>query len=247
VPKHRKIVGYVRVSTKKQIEVGRSLQDQRTSIEDYAVRNNIALAEVLDEGGISGWTLDRPRLEGLRTQVRAGEIETVIVSHVDRYTRNGEHLKELLAELRDAEAYLITVEDRFGTTIAGLDSRKEIDRKILGAIVEHARWQRDRISDATKRALTSLKREGKQFSRDLYGFEVTDDDLIPIPAEIVVLKQIKIWLDAGVSRNEIARKLNAAGHPGKRGGLWQAKQVGDNLRRFEDPDLREFYELHLGV
>lgn len=246
MPNNRKIVGYVRVSTTKQIEVGRSLQDQRASIEQYADQNNVDLAEVLDEAGLSGWTLDRPRLRALREQVRAGEVEAVVVSHVDRYTRNGEHLKELLAELHDAEAYLITVEDRFGTTIAGLDSRKEVDRKVLGAIVEHAQWQRDRISGATKRALTALKREGKRFSRDLYGFEVTDDSLIPIPAEIVVLKQIKIWTDENVSMNEIARRLNAAGHPGKRGGLWQAKQVGKNLRRFEDPDLREFYELHLG-
>ena len=41
-----------------------------------------------DDGGFSGGTLERPALQGLLADIRAGRIDTVVVYKVDRLTRS---------------------------------------------------------------------------------------------------------------------------------------------------------------
>ena len=232
-------MAYVRVSSDKQVAEGRSLNDQDASIDRYCEMNNLLPGPTYADPGISGNELHRPGLDGLLEHVRGGNVDLVVVSHIDRLTRNGLHLKVLLAAFHEADVRLVTTEDRFGGQDRGLDSHR--DAATMDAIVSFAQWQRDRISDATKRAQRSLRRLGKPFSRDLYGFDVHDDEFVPNLAEVAVLQTINEWAQDGLSLRQIARNLNAAGHPGKRGGAWSAKTVRDQLKRLEDPDLQGLY------
>ena len=47
-----------------------------------------ALAEMYDDGGVSGGRMDRPALERLLADIEAGKVDTVVVYKVDRLTRS---------------------------------------------------------------------------------------------------------------------------------------------------------------
>jgi len=85
------------VYTRKSHEEGleqdfNSLDAQRDACEAYIASQKhegwVCLAEMYDDGGISGATMDRLALTRLLADIEAGRIDTVVVYTVDRLTRS---------------------------------------------------------------------------------------------------------------------------------------------------------------
>jgi site-specific DNA recombinase len=69
-----------------------------------------------DDGGFSGGNLERPALQRLIADIRAGRIDIVVVYKVDRLTRSLADFARLV-ELLDAEAVsFVSVTQQFNTT-----------------------------------------------------------------------------------------------------------------------------------
>jgi site-specific DNA recombinase len=69
-----------------------------------------------DDGGFSGGNLDRPALQGLLADIRAGRIDIVVVYKVDRLTRSLADFARLV-EIFDAQsASFVSVTQQFNTT-----------------------------------------------------------------------------------------------------------------------------------
>ena len=69
-----------------------------------------------DDGGYSGGNLERPALQHLIADIRAGRIDIVVVYKVDRLTRSLADFARLV-ELFDAEAVsFVSVTQQFNTT-----------------------------------------------------------------------------------------------------------------------------------
>src|ERR1700730_6467133 len=69
-----------------------------------------------DDGGLSGGNLERPSLQILIADIRAGRIDNVVVYKVDRLTRSLADFARLV-ELFDAEAVsFVSVTQQFNTT-----------------------------------------------------------------------------------------------------------------------------------
>jgi site-specific DNA recombinase len=69
-----------------------------------------------DDGGFSGGNLERPALQHLIADIRAGRIDIVVVYKVDRLTRSLADFARLV-ELLDAEAVsFVSVTQQFNTT-----------------------------------------------------------------------------------------------------------------------------------
>ena len=81
-------VGYVRVSTEKQADVGISLEAQTEKIHAMAVVQGLELSEIIIDAGESAKTLSRPGMERLLQLVDAGAVDSVIVAKLDRLTRS---------------------------------------------------------------------------------------------------------------------------------------------------------------
>jgi site-specific DNA recombinase len=67
-------------------------------------------------------------------------------------------------------------------------------------------------------------------SPDPYGYEIVDGQLKPIDREAGVVSSIYHAYILGSSLDEIARKLNAQGIPGKKGGPWSKQMISKVLR-----------------
>src|SRR5438477_3525157 len=84
---------YTRVSTDQRLEQDfNSLDAQREACQAYiksqAQEGWRPSAKIYDDGGYSGGSLERPALQSLLDDIRAGRVDIVVVYKVDRLTRS---------------------------------------------------------------------------------------------------------------------------------------------------------------
>src|SRR5579885_379831 len=122
--------GYPRVSTDIQVERD-ALQNQIQALEAYAAAHGLRL-RLYPEAGRSAKDTDRPRLQKLLADVRAGRVRSVVVTKLDRISRS---LADLLDLMRLFEAHGV----KFISLRDNIDTSGPVGRfmlHILGAIAE---------------------------------------------------------------------------------------------------------------
>jgi site-specific DNA recombinase len=72
------------------------LTDQRDAIGQYAARNGLTVVETYMDAGVSGASLNRPQLQQLIAECRAGKVGLVLTQDPDRLSRDYPHLLALL-------------------------------------------------------------------------------------------------------------------------------------------------------
>src|SRR5580658_795207 len=102
-------IGYVRVSTDKQVERGCSLEAQAQKIRAMALVQSAELSDIIVESGESAKSLNRPGMAKLLALVDAGKVKAVIVPKLDRLTRSVKDLCELLERFERRGVALVSV------------------------------------------------------------------------------------------------------------------------------------------
>ena len=148
-------VGYVRVSTEKQADVGISLEAQTEKIQAMAVVQGLELDEVIIDAGESAKSLSRPGMERLLQLVDSGAAETVIVAKLDRLTRSVKDLAELLEHFNRRGASLVSVAE-------SLDTGSASGRLVLNIMTAVSQWEREAIGERTRDALRHKKAKGER-------------------------------------------------------------------------------------
>lgn len=83
---------YIRVSTDKQVKDGDSMRDQLTTGQKYIeTHENMILSGTYIDDGISGQKLKRDDFQRLIEDIRAGQIDLVVFTRLDRWFRNLRH------------------------------------------------------------------------------------------------------------------------------------------------------------
>ena len=83
---------YIRVSTDKQVKDGDSMRDQLATGQKYIdSHENMILVDTYIDDGISGQKLKRDDFQRLLDDVRAGKIDLIIFTRLDRWFRNLRH------------------------------------------------------------------------------------------------------------------------------------------------------------
>src|SRR6202012_3340798 len=134
---------YTRKSTEHNLDLEfNSLDAQREACEAY-IRSQLHEGWVLirdryDDGGISGGTLERPDLQRLLSDIRAGRVDIVVVYKVDRLTRSLTDFAKLV-ELFDAhKVSFVSVTQAFNTT-------NSMGRLTLNVLLSFAQFEREVI------------------------------------------------------------------------------------------------------
>src|SRR5438552_14589093 len=76
------------------------------------------LLAVLSDPGRPATDKDRPGLRILLRMIRAGQVDAVVVTRIDRITRSFEHLKELWKEFERRRVRLVSLEEGIDTGTA---------------------------------------------------------------------------------------------------------------------------------
>jgi site-specific DNA recombinase len=227
-------LGYTRTSTDEQLT---RPDDDRDRIAAACLAYSYELVDVVVDVDVSGKVPLGDRPQGRRVhdlieaRGRTAEAEVLIVTKLDRLTRNAMDGMELIQRLmptkgrRHDPLLLLSLDDH--VDLAGASGRMSV--KLHMVLAEY-----ELIGERTSNALQHKRRTGQAFSREPYGWTQTADKrLQPVPAEQDVLVRMLRMRDAGRSDNAIAADLNAEGIPTKRNGTWAATTVYRILRHAE--------------
>ena len=214
-----KAVGYTRVSTDKQADHGVSLEAQIEKIRAMAVVQGAELLEVITDAE-SAKSLDRPGMTRLLAMVDRGEVQTVIITKLDRITRSVVDLGTLLERFKRHDVSLVSMAE-------SLDTGSAAGRLVMNIMASVSQWEREAIAERTATALQFKKRHHRVFNHTPFGFTRDGDALVLCPEEQATIGRVKAWRVAGWTLQAIADLLNEDGVPTKRGNQWAPQTVAN--------------------
>ena len=185
----RRCAIYSRKSSEEGLEQEfNSLAAQREACEAY-IRSQQHEGWVLarsryDDGGFSGGTLQRPALQNLLADIRAGRIDIVVVYKVDRLTRSLADFARLV-ELFDAEAVsFVSVTQQFNTT-------SSMGRLTLNVLLSFAQFEREVTGERIRDKIAASKKKGMWMGGNVpLGYDADAHALVINPAEAETVRRI---------------------------------------------------------
>src|SRR5215470_5632358 len=180
---------YTRKSSEEGLEQEfNSLAAQREACEAY-IRSQQHEGWVMakthyDDGGFSGGNLERPALQHLLTDVRAGRIDTVVVYKVDRLTRSLADFAWLV-EIFDGEGVsFVSVTQQFNTT-------SSMGRLTLNVLLSFAQFERDVTGERVRDKIAASKKKGMWMGGNVpLGYNASERTLVINPAEAETVRRI---------------------------------------------------------
>jgi DNA invertase Pin-like site-specific DNA recombinase len=205
-----KMVGYVRVSTSQQADSGAGLEAQREAIRVEIQRRGWELAEMVEDAGSSGKSIDRPGLERALRACRTGEVSGIVVAKLDRLTRSVVDFGGLLQEAQRGGWNLLALD-------FGLDLSTPQGELLANVLVSVSQWERKIIGARTRDALAVKRSAGVRLGR-------------PPALPVAVVERLQRARKGGATFQRIADDLNAEGiATGHGGSQWHRATVGKVL------------------
>ena len=150
---------YTRKSTEEGLDQEfNSLDAQREAAEAYihsqAHAGWTALPDRYDDGGYSGSNLERPALQRLLTDIRAGKIDCVLTHRVDRLSRSLLDFARLMETFEEHRTAFVSVTQHF-------HSGTSMGRLVLNVLLSFAQFERELIAERTRDKMAAARRKGK--------------------------------------------------------------------------------------
>jgi site-specific DNA recombinase len=222
----RIVAAYCRVSTLEQKKKGYGVDIQIREINRYAEANSLNIGRFYIDEAQSGVSEERKALRRLVKDCRAGKIEAIIVSSLDRLSRDLRFTENLFFEIQGLNIKILIAD------MPHYDHKNRKDvliRQIKSAIAEENRKE---IIDRLKKGREERVRKGKMAGGTLpYGYKRIGRDVEKDPAEAGIIASVFEQNYLGKSGREIADYLNSKGFLRRNGQPWTQRQVWAILNR----------------
>jgi site-specific DNA recombinase len=226
---------YCRVS-EDRTGAGLAVERQEAACRELADRLDLTVVEVYVDNDISAYSgKPRPGYRALVDAIRAGQVDAVIVWHLDRLTRQVAELLDYAktCQARDVPTHSVTAgtldlstpSGRMTATIAAAVATAEVERMI----------ERQRAGILQAAAAGRWIGGTRTFGYDADGVTVNED-------EAATVRWMAGQVLAGTSLRAIAADLNRRQVPTATGRRWRPEGVGALLQR---PRLASYY-VHRG-
>jgi DNA invertase Pin-like site-specific DNA recombinase len=227
-----KLVGYVRVSTDRQVEEGLGLAEQERAIRAWAKAGQHRIVGWHRDEGRSGaeGLASRLGLAGALDDVEAGRAQGLVVLRLDRLARDLLVQEQLLAEVwRHGGEVFSTAGGEANLRDDPADPSRKLIRRILGAVAE---YERELLLLRLKRG-RALKhaRGGFAYGSPPFGMRAEGKELVPDRVERRTLIRMRQLRAQGLSLREVAARLDAMGDRPRRASRWSAQTVARALDR----------------
>ena len=134
-----------------------SLDAQREACEAYIVSQRhagwVALADMYDDGGLSGGTMERPALKRLLEDIKASKVQIVVVYKVDRLTRSLADFAKIVDVLDAHNASFVSVTQQFNTTTS-------MGRLTLNMLLSFAQFECEIAGERIRDKIAASKKKG---------------------------------------------------------------------------------------
>jgi DNA invertase Pin-like site-specific DNA recombinase len=238
---------YTRVSTETQTR-GESLADQDHDGRAWCAGVGYTVAASYSDPGLSGClpASERPGLTDALEALQSGSIDGLVIRDLDRLAR----------ELTVQEAVLSHIWSRPDTHVFTYSSGREVLRDDPDDPMRTAMRQMQGVFAQLDRAMLVKKlrdarrnkaRRGQHANGPApYGWRSQDGELIPVPAELAIVDEVRTHRAAGMNQTQIAAALNEAGHVTREGCPW-SQQVVSRALRPRSPEQVAYHERQLAL
>ncbi len=149
---------YTRVSTDQGLEQDFNSLDAQYEASQAYIRSQAhagwtPIRTKYDDGGFSGGNTDRPALQRLLEDVRAGKIDIIVVYKVDRLTRSLADFAKLVELFDKHNVSFVSVTQQFNTTTS-------MGRLTLNVLLSFAQFEREVTSERIRDKIAASKRKG---------------------------------------------------------------------------------------
>ena len=137
-----------------------------------------------DDGAFSGASLDRPALQRLLAQVRAEQIDVIVVYKVDRLTRSLADFAKLVELFDQHSVSFVSVTQHFNTT-------SSMGRLTLNVLLSFAQFEREVIGERVRDKIAASKRKGLWVGGPIpLGYASVNKKLVVVPEEAATVRLI---------------------------------------------------------
>ncbi|WP_353269616.1 recombinase family protein [Wolbachia endosymbiont (group A) of Myopa testacea] len=185
-----------------------SLDAQRVACEKYIKSREgwVVLAKRYDDGGYSGKNLERPAIKELFEDVKAGEVDCVVVYTLDRLSRETKDCIEVTSFFRRHRVSFVAVTQIF-------DNNTPMGKFVQTVLSGAAQLEREMIVERVKNKIATSKEQGLWMGGTLpLGYDVKEKELIINEKEAKTVKHIFARYMEIKSMAELARELNREGY-----------------------------------
>ena len=241
----KKAAIYVRVSTMNQVDRD-SLKTQEERLTAFCAANEYKVHRVYKDAGISAKDTNRPALEELLADMKAGIVDVVVVTKLDRITRSIKDFVSLLETFNETGVQFSSLAENFDTESAM--GRFALNLLVLVAQLEREITAERVATDMRHRAIKGkwnggvvphgymsqgilIKRfEGEGLDQGAALSKATE--LCPQPGKLYIdpdEEDMIRWIyDTFIETNSIRKTthlINANGTRTRRGSLWASSSI----------------------
>ena len=192
---------YTRKSTDHNLDLEfNSLDAQREACEAYiksqAHEGWRQIPDHYDDGAFSGASLDRPALQQLLSEVRAGKVDIIVVYKVDRLTRSLADFAKLVELFDQHSVSFVSVTQSFNTTTS-------MGRLTLNVLLSFAQFEREVIGERVRDKIAASKSKGIWVGGSIpLGYASVNKKLVVVPEDAETVRLIfRRYLEVGSIRD----------------------------------------------
>jgi len=207
---------YTRKSSEEGLEQEfNSLDAQREACEAYIASQRhegwLTMRESYDDGGYSGGNLDRPGLQNLLEDIRAGLVDVIVVYKIDRLSRSLMDFARLVEVFDEHKVTFVSVTQSFNTTTS-------MGRLTLNVLLSFAQFEREVTGERIRDKIAASRAKGMWMGGFVpWGYDAVDRKLVINEAEAAQIRFIfERFVELG-SATRLTRELVRKGITNKRG------------------------------
>ena len=220
------IVGlYPRVSTQEQARDGYSIGEQTERLNKYCEAMGWKVYKTYTDAGYSGGNTDRPALQEMIRDVKAGKLDKVVVYKLDRLSRSQLDTLYLIEKVFLANGCdFVSMNENF-------DTSTPFGRAMIGILAVFAQLEREQIKERMMMGKEARAKEGKFHGSRYspYGYDYVDGELVPNEFEAMQVRKIFELAQNGMSSYKIANHLSENGYVRRGEFNWGEQSVRRTL------------------
>lgn len=217
---------YIRVSTEEQATEGYSISAQKQKLKAYCIAQDWEVVGFYVDEGISAKNMERPQLQQMIRDIKAGKVECVLVYRLDRLTRSVLDLYKLLEIFDKNNCKFKSATEVYDTTTA-------MGRMFITIVAALAQWERENMGERISMGFSEKVRQGKyalNFRPFGYDLDIKTGKLSINPHESKIVRLIIDLYIEGYGANRICKYLNERNIKTKAGNNWNDKPLMQLLK-----------------
>ncbi len=218
-------IKYCAVYTRKSTEEGldqafNSLDAQREACHAYITSQKaegwVAVKSIYDDGGYSGGNIQRPGLQNLLDDIKAGKVNIIVVYKIDRLTRALMDFAKLVELFDQHQVTFVSVTQSFNTTTS-------MGRLTLNVLLSFAQFEREVTGERIRDKIAASKKKGMWMGGQIpLGYNLKDRQLFVNEREAALVKKI---FDTYLKVRSVIKLIDILDHDGDK------TKAGNNFTR----------------